>query len=61
MSDISLPPTYYTTREVARRLRVKPETVQEYIRTGYLRGTKPGRCWLISPDDLAEFVRRGKK
>lgn len=57
MNEFPATPQFYTTREVAKRLRVTPETVQTYLRSGLMRGTKPGRSWLVSAEALAEFLR----
>ena len=50
-----------TTKEVAKRLRLKVETVQHYIRTGQLQAAKIGRSYLMASGDLDEFIRCRKK
>ena len=53
------PDTHYmTTREVAKRLRCKPATVQRYARAGLLTGRKVGRSYLFAPQDVEAFLAR---
>jgi excisionase family DNA binding protein len=47
---------FFTTTEVASRLKVAPRTVGEWIRTGQLRAIKAGRDWRVSPNDLEAFL-----
>jgi len=47
---------FFTTTEVATRLKVAPRTVGEWIRTGQLRAIKAGRDWRVSPNDLEAFL-----
>lgn len=49
-------PTYLTAREVAKRLRCKPATVQRYARQGLLRARKVGRLYLFAVADLEAFL-----
>lgn len=58
MTDQHADASMLTTKEVARRLRVTPPTVQQYIRAGQLRASKVGRAYLVSQADLGDFVRR---
>lgn len=51
----------FTTKEVAKRLRLKVETVQHYIRTSQLKAAKIGRSYLVASGDLDEFIRSRKK
>lgn len=45
-----------TPEEVAARLKVKPRTVQEWLRSGRLPGLKLGKLWRIREHDLAAFL-----
>lgn len=45
-----------TPEDVALRLRVKPRTVQEWLRTGRLSGLKLGKLWRIRESDLELFL-----
>ncbi len=47
---------FHTTEEVARMLRVTVTTVERWLAGGKLRGTKIGRRWLVTLQDLEEFV-----
>jgi len=46
-----------TVEEVAKRLRVSPETVRMWIRTGELDAIDVGK-YLIYPADLEDFKER---
>lgn len=48
--------TVYTLLEVAARLGVSTRTVRSYLKTGRLKGTKWGRSWHISEQNLRDFV-----
>lgn len=48
---------YLTPGEVARRLRVEPETVMQWLRQRKLGGYKAGRLWRISETDYQKFLR----
>jgi excisionase family DNA binding protein len=51
-----------TIAEVARRVRVHPETVRRWIRSGRLRGVLPGgdrAGYRIARADLERFLDRG--
>jgi excisionase family DNA binding protein len=45
-----------TPEEVAARLKVKPRTVQEWLRSGRLAGLKLGKLWRIRENDLETFL-----
>lgn len=52
---------YLTVEEVAGRLKVTPEVVREWLRTGHLGGFRLGGAragWRVTPDDLAAFVEQ---
>jgi excisionase family DNA binding protein len=49
---------FYTVAEVAQKLRVTPQTVRSYIRTGRLKSTRVGRPHLISSAALGEFSEK---
>jgi excisionase family DNA binding protein len=55
-----MPGEYLTIPEAAARLKVKPKTVREWLRTGQMKGLKAGRLWRITEDDLQAFLRRGR-
>lgn len=50
-------PTFLTCADVAKMLRRKAETIQQYAREGKLVGRKIGRSWLFTHDDVQRFVR----
>jgi excisionase family DNA binding protein len=45
----------YTTDEVAQLLKVKPRTVQHWIRIGQLPATRYGRMYRVRREDLLRF------
>lgn len=49
-----------TVKEVARRLRVKPPTVQKRIRDGILPAIKDGRGYLVDEADLLAYLDRNR-
>jgi excisionase family DNA binding protein len=53
---------FLNVKEVAERLRVHPETVREWIRTGALRGLRLGKRsgFRVSESDLAVFIEHRK-
>lgn len=52
---------FYTTEEVAGMLKVKPESVRRYVRSGRLRAIKLGGKFIrIDHQDFEEFVENLK-
>lgn len=52
---------FYTTEEVARLLRVDPESVRRYVRSGKLRAVKLGGKFIrIDKADLDKFIEQLK-
>lgn len=53
---------FFTVEEIARKLRVVPETVRRYTRTGELRAVKlGGRILRIDSKDFGDFVEKMKE
>ncbi len=51
--------TYYTTKEVAKILKVHTESVRRWIRQGDLKAVKLGGKYIrVSNNDLQDFVYR---
>jgi excisionase family DNA binding protein len=48
---------YLTPDEIARKLRVKPETIMQWLRQRKLAGYKVGGLWRISKRDYAKFLK----
>ena len=48
---------FYTVQEVAKALRVTPQTVRAYIKRGKLKGQRIGRPILITENNLREFLQ----
>jgi len=49
---------FFTTREVAERLKLKEELVRELIRSGELHAYKIGKAYRIAGEDIEEFLRQ---
>lgn len=50
--------TFYTTDEVAGKLRVSRNTVIMLIDQGKLKATRVGRLYRIAEPDLLDYIRR---
>ena len=48
--------TYLTPEEAAKRLKVSPKSIREWLRTNKLQGARTGRLWRIREDDLKTFL-----
>ena len=48
--------TFYTTKEVAEKLKVSPETVRTYIKRSELKGKRIGNSFLVSEISLKQFL-----
>lgn len=49
---------FFTTREVAERLKLKEELVREMIRNGELHAYRIGKAYRIAGEDIEEFLRQ---
>jgi excisionase family DNA binding protein len=49
---------FYTVTELAHKLNVTTATVRNYIRQGHLKGQKIMKRWLITEQDLKEFMKK---
>jgi excisionase family DNA binding protein len=49
---------YLTIEEAASRVKVKPDTLRLWLRTGQLKGLKAGRLWRVRPTDLEVFLEQ---
>jgi excisionase family DNA binding protein len=50
---------WLTTREIAQRLKLTEYTVREWLRTGRLKGYRPGgdrAGWRVRESDLQQFL-----
>jgi len=50
-----------TPEEAAERLRVSPETVKKWFRSGRLRGVKVSVLWRVWEKDLDAFIKENKQ
>ena len=52
---------WLTTREIAQQLQLTEYTVREWLRTGRLKGYRPGgdrAGWRVRRTDLEEFLEK---
>lgn len=47
---------FYTVEEIAEILKLDAETIRRYLVKGNLKGSKIGRSWRITEEDLKEFI-----
>ena len=47
---------WLSVAEVAEQLGVTRDYVRRLLRSGVINGSKPGRCWRISPSNLVAYV-----
>ena len=48
---------YLTPEEIAEKLRIHPDTVRRWIRTGALKGVKVGpRQWRVTRESIEAFL-----
>lgn len=52
---------FYTTEEVAKMLRVSMQTVQNWLRSGEIRGIKIGKQWRIPKEEIENLKERNTK
>ena len=57
MSDIKV----YTIEEVAELLHTTRRTLYTYLKEGKLKAVKMGRKWLITEENLKEFISKGTR
>lgn len=50
----------YTPEEVAEILKVRPQTVQKWLRNGQLVGIKLNKNWRIMEEDFKKFLMEHK-
>lgn len=53
--------TLYSVREVSELMKVTPQTVRRYIKSGRLKSRKIGRNLFCSETDLRNFVKATQK
>ena len=44
-------------KDAANFLKMTPEGLRRKAAKGDIPGAKPGKCWVFSEDDLAEYLR----
>ncbi len=44
--------TLLKTQEISDRLRLKPHTIQVWIRAGELKATRIGKQWLVPEEEV---------
>jgi len=51
-------PIFYTSSEVAGKLKVSRRSVYQWLTSGQLSGLKAGQSWRITEEDLIAFMKR---
>ena len=52
---------FLTVSEVAKRLKLHPETIARYIRQGELPALKFGRVWRMEKKEIDKFIEAIKQ
>lgn len=47
---------YYTLEEISELIKIPIETIRQYLRSGKLVGSKIGRHWRVSEEQLKTFM-----
>jgi len=50
----------YSVKELEKILPITPLTVRAYIRKGKIKGSKIGKSWYVSKQDLEAFLEGDK-
>jgi len=50
---------YYNVDELVEILKVSSFTIREYLKAGKLKGRKIARMWLITEEELKNFMEKG--
>ncbi|MDZ4131564.1 MAG: helix-turn-helix domain-containing protein [Dethiobacteria bacterium] len=51
---------YLTVEEAAAILKVRENTVRDWLKSGKLKGHKIGRIWRLTEEAISEFVEKGE-
>jgi len=50
---------FYNVYELVEILKVSSFTIREYLKAGKLRGRKIAKQWLITEEELNDFLEKG--
>lgn len=50
---------YYNVEELVQILKVSSFTIREYLKAGKLKGRKIAKQWLVSEEELNDFLEKG--
>jgi len=51
--------SYYNVGELVEILKVSSFTIREYLKAGKLKGRKIAKQWLVSEEELNDFLEKG--
>lgn len=51
---------YKSINQIIKELGVHRNTVENWLRSGKLKGVRAGKLWRVSSEALDEFLRRGE-
>lgn len=54
-----MPEEFYTADELADYLKVSPQTVRAWIRSGQVKAVKLGRAWRVPVDEVRRVATEG--
>lgn len=52
---------YYTSKDIATKLKVSEYTVRRWIQEGKLTGLKIGKAYRFTEEDIEKFINKFKK
>lgn len=51
-------PSFLFVDDIAKRCKVEPPTVRSWIQSGHLAASKPGRHYLVTEAQFADFISK---
>jgi excisionase family DNA binding protein len=52
---------FLSVQDISKRLKISEYSICEWLKTGRLKGTKPGgKLWRVSESDFQEFIKSGE-
>ncbi len=51
---------FFTTEELAEKLKVSERSIRDYLNSGKLKGYKRFNKWYVFEEDLVKFLKEGE-
>jgi len=48
----------FTVEQVATQLNLSVNTIRRYVKSGKIRGSKLGKSWRISAEQIKDFIEK---